>query len=155
MKLVSFLMHWGALLVLERHVRGMSMDAIILELNQSAIEITEHINGCVDSPNNRRQLSHMVGIERWGQRRLRVALGEPFLDEEYGHYRPSIERSWLELTNDWSATRQATITLAGSLTQLSESPDINIVHNTYGALSIKGWLRYLDVHASSEGKRIK
>jgi len=154
MKPGNIFMRWGAQLTFERPVRNLSLELLISELNQSTMEMTEHLDHSSDSPGNRRQLSHMVGIERWGQRRLRVALGEPFLSEEYDHYRPSVERSWDELKSEWMATRQATLALANDLSRLGDSPEFKVIHNMYGSLSIKAWLRYLDVHTSSEAKHI-
>ncbi len=97
----------------------------------------------------------MIGIERWGQRRLKITQGEPFLDEEYSHYRPSSERNWEELRDDWDATRRGTIALAQELAKIEDIEKCSIIHNQYGPLSVKGWLRYLDVHARSEVKHIK
>ncbi len=154
MKQANILVRWGAHLVFERPVRKLSMGVLITELNQSAKDLTSHLDNCPDTPNNRRKLSHMVGIERWGQRRLRVSLGEPFLTEEYDHYCPSIERTWEELISEWVATRNATIALASNMVKINVSPECKIEHNQYGFLSIKAWLRYLDVHSISEGKRI-
>jgi len=151
----NFIMIWGAQLVIERPARKLTLEELILQLELSTKQMAERLKSCVDTHNNRRQLCHVVGIERWGQRRLRVALGEPFLTEEYDHYRPSVERSWHELLDEWNATRQATLALTRDLSQVKTDQELKISHNMYGPLSIKGWLRYLDIHASSEGKRIK
>jgi hypothetical protein len=155
MKPANILMSWGAQLMIERPVRKLTILDLIQQLDESAKQISEHIEALSDTPANRRQLCHMIGIERWGQRRLRVALGEPFLTEEYGHYCPSSERSWDELKSEWGTTREATLALASDLTQVNLPPDLKVPHNQFGPLSIKGWLRYLDVNASSEGKQIK
>ena len=155
MKLANRLMNWGAQVMIETPVRKLTIQELILQLEQSAVEILERLKASSDSPSNRRELCHIIGIERWGQRRLRVALGEPFLTEEYDHYRPSFECSWDDLIKDWDATRQGTLTLARDLDKVNTPPEFTISHNIYGPLSVKGWLRYLDLHASSEGKRIK
>ena len=148
-------MSWGAQLLFERPVRKLTIYELVDQLDQSGKQIAEHVYAFPDTPTNRHRLCHIIGIERWGQRRLRVALGEPFLSEEYDHYCPSSERSWDELKDEWGTTREATITLARDLTQANLAPDLKVSHNQYGPLSIKGWLRYLDVHASSERKQIK
>jgi hypothetical protein len=155
MKLANRLMSWGAQVMIEWPVRKLTIQELISQLEQSALEIMERLKASTDSPDNRRELCHIIGIERWGQRRLRVALGEPFLAEEYDHYRPSFECSWDDLTKDWDATRQGTLSLAMELDKAHTSPELTINHNMYGPLSVKGWLRYLDLHASSEGKRVK
>jgi hypothetical protein len=155
MKPVNILMSWGAQLMIERPVRKLTVHELVDQLDQSGKLITESMASYADTPANRRQLCHIIGIERWGQRRLRVALGEPFLTEEYDHYCPSSERSWDELKTEWSTTREATLILANDLSQADIPHDVKVLHNQFGPLSIKGWLRYLDVHASSEGKHIK
>jgi hypothetical protein len=155
MKPGHILIKWGAYLTIERPVRKLPIPQLLNQLEQSKITLSDHLNACPDTPDNRRLLCHLVGIERWGQRRLRVALGEPFLAEEYDHYRPSTERSWDELKREWDTTRQATLELVNTIIQANPSADLKINHNQYGSLSIKGWLRYLDVHASGEGKHIK
>lgn len=155
MKHANIFVSWGAQLVIERPARKLTIHELIAQLEQSAGQMAERYESSTDTPDNRRLICHMIGIERWGQRRLRVALGEPFLIEEYDHYLPSPERTWEELLTDWHSIRQATITLARELAQANIPADFKINHNHLGSLSIKGWLRYLDVHASSEGKHIK
>jgi hypothetical protein len=155
MKIFTFLMRWGAQLVIERPVRNLTLRDLYHQLDQSRKQMDEQLAVCSDTSSNRRQLTHLIGIERWGQRRLRVALGEPFLLEEYDHYRPSNERTWDELKNEWENTRQGTLNLVNQLIQAILPEGVKVIHNQYGPLSIKAWLRYLDVHASSEGKRIK
>jgi len=149
-------MRWGAQLIIERPVQKLTIPELASQLEQSGNHLIEHLSSCQDTLPNRRQLCHLIGIERWSQRRLRVALGEPFLSEEYDHYRPSNERSWDELKTEWITTRQATISLTKDLISHSSiTPGIKILHNQYGPLSINAWLRYIDTHASSEAKRIK
>lgn len=149
------LMKWEAQLIFERPVNRLSLSELTKQLQHSGNLITERLKTCADTPSNRRQICHLIGMERWGQRRLRVALGDPFLTEEYDHYRPSNERAWDELLAEWNITRQATLALIEDLSAVNLPDDIKIMHNQYGPLSVKAWLRYLDVHASSEGKRIK
>jgi hypothetical protein len=155
MKPTKLLTRWGAQLLIERPARKLTFSELIAQLEQSGKQMTERLAACPDTPPNRRQLCHVIGMERWGQRRLRVALGEPFLTEEYDHYRPSNERPWDELNVEWDSTRQSILALANDLSQTSIPVGLKIPHNQFGPLSVKGWLRYLDVHASSEGKRIK
>ena len=81
-----------------------------------------------------------------------MAIGEPYLDEEYDHYCPSLEKTWDELISEWKNTRQTSITMTKEISELNSK---KILHNQFGPLSVKAWLRYLDVHASSEGRKIK
>ena len=155
MKSVNIITSRVTRFIFERSVRLLPIQKLVSQLEQSAKHIFTLLDMCSDTPGNRLHLRHIIGIERWGQRRLRVALGEPFLNEEYDHYRPSNERSWEELKDDWVAAREATLSLSKELIQANIAPDFKVIHNRYGPLSIKGWLRYIDVHASSEGKHIK
>ena len=155
MKPLNILMNWGARLVLERPVRNLSLPDLAAQLEETGKQISGHLDRYADSPANRRKLCHMIGVERWGQRRLRVALGEPFLPEEYNHYRPDDQRPWIELKTEWETTRRATLAIVNDLIQAKLAFTIKIPHNQFGPLSPNGWLRYLDVHASGESKRIK
>jgi len=103
---------------------------------------------------NARVLNHIIGIERWGQRRLRVALGEPFVRDEYNGYRPAREASWDELKRDFVTTRADTVRIARELEQ-AKAGDKRILHNAYGNLTVRGWLRYLDIHSSFEAKKMR
>lgn len=105
-----------------------------------------------DGDFNRRVLNHVIGIERWGQRRLKVALGEPFVTEEYDGYRPPRETGWTDLQALFAETRAATVALAR---QLDDKADVKILHNGWGELTVRGWLNYLHVHASLESRKMK
>lgn len=108
-----------------------------------------------DTADNRRQLNHIIGIERWGQSRLRVALGDALTMDEYNSYRPSRDRAWAELQADFEATRQETVTLAKQLNEASVATDVTVPHNQHGELTVLSWLHYLDMHANIEGRRIR
>lgn len=155
MKFTNLLMSWGAQLVLEQSVRKLNLTDLIVQLEQSGKTITNRLKICPNTAPNRQLLCHLIGIERWGQRRLWVFLGEPYLSEEYDHYRPSAERPWEDLCVEWDTTRQNTLGLINELTPASPVKIDKVAHNQFGSLSIKAWLRYLDIHASGEGKRIK
>lgn len=104
-----------------------------------------------DSENNRRVLSHIIGIERWGQRRLQVALGAAPMADEYDSYRPARECTWAEMQQDFAETRQETAVL---LTKITD-PTIKIRHNDLGDLTVLGWLQYLNMHANMEAKKLR
>ena len=100
-------------------------------------------------------LSHIVGIELWGQSRLRVGLGEPFKEEEYDNYRPSRSRSWEQLKAEFRMARKKSIALAEALDDNQADQFMQVKHNQYGMITLGAWLRYLDMHANLESKRIK
>ena len=64
---------------LERPFRNLTAEQMAerLELDGRTLERT--FAAAKDNQSNRKLLSHISGIERWGQSRLRVALGEPLL----------------------------------------------------------------------------
>jgi hypothetical protein len=123
-----------------------------LELDGRTLERT--FAAAKDNESNRKLLSHVTGIERWGQSRLRVALGEPLLMDEYDGYRPPREAGWAELQDAFHRTRQQTVALAGHLNQAVTS-GVKVPHNQFGPLTMRSWLRYLDIHANMEAKKLK
>ena len=74
--------------MLERPMRGKTGEQIAEILDKSGRKIWEQMQSVPESETNHRIITHVIGIERWSQRRIRVAEGEPFNDEEYTTYRP-------------------------------------------------------------------
>lgn len=98
---------------------------------------------------------HMIGIERWGQRRLRVALGEPVIHDEYDGYQPEAAADWATLLETFRTTRQETVRLTQQLATSPGSDQVLVPHNQFGPLPVRAWLRYLDTHANFESRRIR
>ncbi len=142
-------------LILEMPASKLSYEDLAQRLENSCETITERITVVDDTPGNHEQLRHVIGIERWGQRRLRVALGEPFVLDELEGYKPSYAVKWPALQTEFRNTRHETIALARKLGKAKIDPSLKILHNSYGLLSPRGWLRHLDIHASTESKRIR
>jgi hypothetical protein len=84
---------------------------------------------------------------------MRVALGEPLLQEEYNDYRP-LETDVPTLRAVFQATRQETVSLCKSLRMAGVDPETRILHNQFGEISLLGWLYYLIFHAGIESRRI-
>lgn len=101
-------------------------------------------------------LNHIVGIERWCQRRLRVFLGQPPVRDEYDGYRPQSSLALAEQLAAFRAARGETIALVEEIlaTPFEALPE-TVEHNQHGALSIYAWLRYLELHANWEARRIR
>jgi hypothetical protein len=137
---------------LERPVRNLSAEQMAerLDLNGRTLERT--FAAAKDSEHNRSLLSHIAGIERWGQSRLHVALGAPLAMDEYDSYRPARDDSWAELQDAFRSTRQQTVALAGQLGPAVEA-GVKVPHNQFGPLTVRSWLRYLDIHANMEAKK--
>ncbi len=100
-------------------------------------------------------LRHVTGIEAWGQSRLRVFLGAPLHMDEYDSYAPAADLDLPTLRAAFAATRAGTVLLADQLAQAAVSETVTVIHNTFGPLTARGWLAYLDSHATREASRIK
>lgn len=136
-------------LMIERPARKQRLEDIIAGLETTGRQVADRIRRASAGKINVRQVRHVIGIERWSQRRLWVALGEPSTLDEYDGYQPPEDADWDNLLAEWEATRQETIALARVL---SERPtdDVRIRHNQMGPLSVRGWLIYLSRHATRE-----
>lgn len=99
-------------------------------------------------------LTHVIGIEKWAQSRARVALGEPFKQEEYTVYRPAKETAWADLLPIFRETRADSVALAEQLAAQNVPTDTKVKHNQFGDFSVRAWLQYIVGHADFETKRI-
>ena len=123
-----------------------------LELSGRTLERT--VAAAADSPHNRSLLSHIIGIERWGQSRLRVPLGAALTRDEYDGYRPARDADWPALQTAFAATRRETVALTQQLGAALDQP-VTVLHNQFGQLRLRSWLRYLDLHANLEVKKLR
>jgi hypothetical protein len=148
------IMHFAGEYFFNRRVAKRKLTELSIALQAGAQTVEKALANRKDIEYNRRVLNHIIGIERWGQSRLRVALGEAFKDEEYNGYRPPRETSWDELRAQFKRARAETIGLVGQI-ERKGAPEQRIVHNAYGALSVRGWLSYLIIHANGECKKMR
>lgn len=141
--------------VSERQARGRSGDAFATSLTNSGSNLEARFGRAADTPGNREAVNHIVGIERWGQRRLRVALGEPPVMDSYRGYRLPEGTDLKALNQAFAETRQTTVGLARELGRTD--PDLlqKVRHNDLGELSVGGWLAYLQAHANRESIRVR
>ena len=121
-------------------IDGLKLDGVFAEMG--------------DTPANRRLLSHIIGMEAWGVHRLRVALGDPLVMDEYDAYRPPKGVGWQDLQKQFRAQRQQTLDMAMKL-DAAHAEDIKVRHNRYGEMTTRGWLYYLDIHANIEARYIR
>ena len=142
-------------LMLERPAGSRSLGELAATLQASGEELARRFAGAEGSDKNREKLRHIISIERWGQRRLRVGLGETFVADESRAYKPAPDTEWSALQGEFSKTRGETLELADRLSQEGVDPTMTVPHNQFGPLTLRGWLRYLETHASFEGKRIR
>ena len=141
--------------VAERRARGASWSDLGTSLERSGEEIGGRLRRAPDTDRNREVAKHVIGIERWGQRRLRVALGEPLVLDGYRSYRPAEGATMEELGVAFVETRRATLSLVRHLDAVGVDPDLRVRHNDLGELSLRGWLAYLDGHGQREILRLK
>lgn len=133
--------------------RSTSLKSLAAQLEATGRVVLDRAGQAADTEHNRRVLSHIVGIERWGQRRLSVFLGEPLVMDEYDSYRPERGTSWAELKAQFETTRAQTLSLVQRLE--AAQPSQTVPHNQFGPLSAAGWLRYLNLHAAMESRKIR
>jgi hypothetical protein len=142
-------------LFVENPAQKQSFAQLTARLEKTQGKIANRINA-VKTQNlekHRALVRHIIGIERWGTARLKVALGEAFKRDGQKDYHPDQNRNLTALLEDFNNTRLETLRVAKLLEQ--QNPDAKIEHNGFGPLSVKGWLAYLNVHAETESKKLR
>jgi hypothetical protein len=147
---------FGSLLrsFIEYRASKASLDQIREGLVTGGGEVAERIAAAADTPANRLQAGHVIGIERWGANRLRSALTPNTAPptDEYDSYRPRDDQPVKALAAEFKSARAETIEL---LEPLRNAQDCRVQHNDLGPLSVRGWFTYLTNHAGMESKRMK
>ncbi|SEJ92368.1 DinB superfamily protein [Deinococcus reticulitermitis] len=142
--------------VLEKPAGRSSFTDLSQGLERSGNFLAQRAERAADTPENRDLLAHIIGIERWGQNRLQVALGQrEFVRDEYHPYRPPEGSTLAQLQVALSQTRSRTVDLARQLHARPPHDDFVVEHNGLGPLTAKGWLRYLTQHADLESRKLK
>ncbi len=142
-------------LVFDKPARTMSLSEMAQKMEETGQTLAQDLASASDIHANYEVLAHIIGIEHWGQRRLRVLLGEPPLTDEYDSYRPSVALFWDDLRKAFTETRAETVKLARDLEAAGVDESDAVAHNELGILTALGWLRYLDMHANLEAKKMK
>ena len=138
--------------IAERQAKAKGFDELAAELEASGRDLDARLDGIPDTAANREAIAHWAGIERWGQRRLQVPLGEPFVLDAYHGYRPDTEAGVQELRRALAQTRRETVALVQRLKEAGVDPATTVRHNDLGELSVRGWLAYLEQHPRQESK---
>jgi len=128
---------------------------LIGELETSGRAITARVAGKPDTPANRQQLCHIIGIERWGQRRLACLLGEPLVRDEYDGYRPAPSLDLAALCAEFNQTRTRSLHLARQLRDQGIAQTARVWHNSAGELTAGAWLQYFITHGNVESRRMR
>ena len=141
---------------LERPAGRLSYPELGQGLERGGVLLAQRAARAADTQANRGVLTHIIGIERWGQERLRVALGErEFVRDDHHPYKPGAGTTLRELQDLLSQTRSRTVDLARRLNASPPEEGTTVEHNGLGPLTPKGWLRYLTQHADVESRRVR
>ena len=151
MSLIGKLLHF----FMERSAAKSSLDDLQTRLQLATAALASRMENGADTPANRKRASHVIGIERWSQRRLRSLLGEPLVMDEYDGYRPSLDQPLKVLGGEFTAARLQTLALIQDLRKAGSVEGKTVPHNAMGDLSVLGWLYYINAHAARESQGIK
>ncbi len=140
--------------VIERSARSSTFDDATQRLTDAAERVEQRMGQAAESERNRDVAAHITGLERWGQQRLRTALGEPFVHDEHDSYKPDASSMPGQL-DAFRDTRRETVALVEQLAAANVPLTQTVLHNDAGDITVRGWLRYLEQHASREASRLK
>ncbi len=142
--------------VLERPARrqGLAQQAVKLETAGGKLE--RRFQNAKGTEKDKATLRHIIGIERWGTHRVALvtqdAASEADLTDGHTPYKPSSD-DWQVLLTEFGETRKKTLALARGLSETQTT--VKVPHNDIGLVSVGAWLRYLRLHASLEGRRVR
>jgi hypothetical protein len=152
--MTNIIMQGFAWLLLERKIQGKSYKGYSQLFEESCRLIQSLIDRAEDNSKNRWELLHIIGMERWMQSRMRVALGAPFIQEEYDSYRPPEDTPWQDLKRTFFDVREASCDLCIEFEAKNVDPAQKIVHNSVGEMSVKAWMEYVLSHSNRHAKRM-
>lgn len=142
-------------LILRRPARKRSIAQHLSALAKAGDKLQARTARAAATDVNRATLRHIIGIERWGQRRLGTILGQLPTDDEYDAYQPAATLDWPTLRAAMAATRQETIALGRQIEAHRIDETVTARHNSLGALTAREWLRYLAINAYAESFRFR
>ena len=148
--------------LLERPAARIGAAGLAERLEAGRAPLVALAQGAEDA-SGRRQLRHVIAIERWGQNRLRVALGDvPYERDASPAYAPPADEALASLIERFEAVRTETVALGrrvaaaeAGATPGATKAATSVEHNSLGPISAGAWLRYLQVHGDWEMKRAK
>lgn len=147
----------GALIrpAVKLRARGRSPVELLERLEASRQLLESRVIRAHDTPGNREAINHIVGIERWGQSRLKLVPGGETDLDSYRGYRLPDDSDLASLQSAFVDTRAETIRLVRELSEAGVDPQCKVRHNDLGDLTLVEWLIYLDDHAKRESIRIR
>jgi hypothetical protein len=141
--------------ILQLQIINKSLADLLKKAEESGRTVEAKLAGKADTPQNREKMRHIIGIERWGQRRLKTMLGEPPLRDEYEGYQPAATLNMAALRTAFAETRAATVAIARTIQQRGLAETAKANHNDIGDVSLRLWLQYLTTHANFESGFVK
>ncbi len=142
-------------LFVEGPAKRKGLEGLVADLSKKQTSLTERFAKAEANEKNTKKLRHIIAIEKWGQNRLKVALGEAYSEDSSKAYEPSEQESFEQLQGQFADTRAETLSIAKVFEEQAVDLSQEVNHNQMGPLSLLAWLRYLEVHASVEAKSIK
>lgn len=152
MKLLELVLRLAKPIFIERPGNQQSLEEHMAAFVQTTVPIETRIRKA-QRPEADEIIRHIIGIERWGQNRLRVALGSPLVMDEHHAYKPPRGLSKDRLLIEFRNTRIQTLELIQKLKGTIDPQ--HIPHNSMGMLTTRGWLYYLRLHADWESRRLR
>lgn len=122
-------------------------------LIQSGHAVAQAIARANPTPQHQQIARHIIGIERWALVRLGGFGGNTPPHDEYDGYQPAPQLTLSELATVFGEVRADVVAIVGS-TPESATTVPPVLHNDFGALRMGGWLRYIELHAHMESKKL-
>src|SRR5688500_12521881 len=102
----------GRTRIIKRPAAKLSRGAVATRWEDSGKGLQARYGAALATPSSRAKLRHLIGIERWGLRRLETLAGKEPLTDEYDGYQPSPSASWRDLKLAFANTRRTLVALA-------------------------------------------
>jgi hypothetical protein len=136
----------------ERNAKGDNYEDLIERLDKNEVKCLPRFANAADTITNRARAAHIIGIERWGQSRLRTLLGEPLVMDEYDGYAPSTDLTTSELAAEFTRTRAVTKAIVKEHQENGVSLSKTAKHNELGDISARAWIAYITNHTDRESR---
>lgn len=124
------------------------------QLTRSGSAVVQAIAQARPTPTHQRLARHIIGIERWALVRLGGFRGVTPPHDEYNGYQPASHVTLPELADLFGAVRAEVAAVVLTLPSLDTAIP-PVMHNDLGPLHVGGWLRYIDIHARIESKKLR
>ena len=152
---MSFLGATFRTIIIDRQAKKLTLAQLLADLGAGSEKVNAALRSASDSPVNRNRMAHIIGIERWGQSRLRAFLGEPVAEDEYEGYRPAESLRFAELGDTFGEVREQTLQIGQELADAGIPLTDTAPHNQLGAMPLASWLYYLNMHANLEAIKMR